>query len=54
MPTKLSDNFIELMGDCYRAMCGVNDVLIVDGWVITFEGFLHRVCTSRAARGLVS
>lgn len=52
MPTKLSDEFIELMGDCYRAMCGVNDVLIQDGWLITFEGFLHRVCSARAARGL--
>ncbi len=44
---KLPDDFIDLMGELYRAMCGPNDILIVDGWIITFAEFLEKVSRRR-------
>lgn len=44
---KLNDRFLDSMGEVYRAMCGMNDVLVHGGLVITFEDFLRMVLRER-------
>ena len=42
---RIEDHKLEAFGDCYRAMCGPNDVLLLDPQrkPLTFEGFLKRI-----------
>ncbi len=41
---RIEDHKLEAFGECYRAMCGPNDVLILEQRrPLTFEGFLKRI-----------
>lgn len=47
---KIDDELLEALGNAYRAACGRNDVVIKDGWIVTFEAFVRWFLITRDRR----
>ncbi len=52
---RIEDHKLEAFGDCYRMMCGPNDVLLLDQRrPLTFEAFLKRIGATKGTHERIS
>jgi len=49
---KVQDELLEVVANAYRWVCGKNDVLMIDGRIVTFESVLNDYLEFRRCRGL--